>query len=281
MLNRWRSVKYRLARWVCHAAGRAAARLLPLQLVHAPVGRPAVLLLGICLGDERNTLEHLVGRFGESQYCAVTQAWVVIGCTVPDVQRVDVSIHHQARRTPRMSLLNDMLARVTVDAYDYIVVCDDDVLLRAGFVDAFIGWQQYLDFSLAQPARTRNSYIDHPVVLRDPRLAARETNFVEIGPVVSVHRRAVPLILPFDASSPMGWGLDFVWPCLLHAHGLSLGIIDAAPVDHSLRRPGQTYAKAGALSDMALYLERHEHVAPADIGKIVTSYPLGMTRVKH
>ena len=92
-----------------------------------------------------------------------------------------------------------------------------------------------LRFAIAQPARTAGSGIDHPIVARHPGLVARQTWFVEQGPIVSFHRSVLDAVLPFDLRSPMGWGIEGTWSALVEQRGLQMGIIDAVSMDHSVR----------------------------------------------
>src|SRR5207248_3190265 len=99
---------------------------------------------------------------------------------------------------PRISQPPPNPARASV-----LVLVDDDLGLPRGFLDGLIGWQRALGWALAQPARTARSFVDHRIVQQQPGVAARRTRFVEIGPVVSIHRSAFELLLPFDLASPM------------------------------------------------------------------------------
>lgn len=157
-------------------------------------------------------------------------------------------------------MLNRLLAKEKLDDYEYLIVCDDDVVVRRGWLDFFLELQAKHDIALAQPARTGNSWVDHPITRQVPTSECRFTRFVEIGPVVSIHRSLFASLLPFDITSPMGWGLDFVWPVTVGELGLNMGIIDAAPVDHSLRRPRRGYAAETASEEMDLLLSGQPHL---------------------
>src|SRR5439155_1423176 len=144
--------------------------------------------------------------------------------------------------------------------YEYVLAIDDDVVLPDGFLDQFLAVQRQLGFALAQPARTGNSYIDHPIVEQQWGVLARRTLFVEIGPAVSFHRSCFDLVFPFDLTSPMGWGYENRWAYLLSQRGLTMGIIDALPVDHSLRKPVAHYDWSEADRQRSVYLKRHKHL---------------------
>jgi hypothetical protein len=87
----------------------------------------------------------------------------------------------------------------------------------------------------------------------------RQTRFVEIGPVFSVHRSAYAHVFPFDLTSPMGWGYENVWSWRLEAAGLRMGIVDAVPLDHSMRKPVANYSWDEADRQRTLLLESVPH----------------------
>ena len=137
-----------------------------------------------------------------------------------------------------------------------------------------IAMQRRLDFSIAQPARTSNSYIDHPIVEQQRGVVARRTQFVEIGPVVSFHRSVFPLVFPFDVTSPMGWGYENVWAERVTSRGLRMGIIDAAPVDHSLRPPLSNYRWSDADAGQTALFARHVHLSLDECMRVIEVFPL-------
>ena len=156
--------------------------------------------------------------------------------------------------TPKYSLLNRLLAEEDLSSYDFVVSTDDDIVLPEGFPDLFLGVQAGVGFDLAQPARTPNSYVDHPIVLQQRGVLARRTLFVEIGPLVSFGREIHDLVFPFDETNPMGWGFENVWAHQLRDRGLSQGIVDAVPIDHSIREPVANYEWSDANADRERYL---------------------------
>lgn len=75
--------------------------------------------------------------------------------------------------------------------------------------------------------------------------------------------------MPLDTSSPMGWGLDFVWPIDVIKQNLSMGIIDAVPIAHSLRPTAKSYSHSDAIREMDSYLENREHLKPEEAMKVL------------
>ena len=114
-------------------------------------------------------------------------------------------------------------------------------------------------FVLAQPARTSNSFIHHPIVEQQQGALARQNGFVENRPLFSVQRSVSSLVFPFDSSNPMGWGYECVWARDAASRGLKMGIIDGVPVDHSLRKPVAHYSWHDANRSRLAYLDRRSH----------------------
>lgn len=161
---------------------------------------------------------------------------------------------------PKFPAINRLIASADVDRFDYLIVSDDDIVVPPNLIDRLLYLMEAHDFALAQPARTPDSTFDHPITVQRAGVIARETTFVEIGPLVCIRRDLFPVLLPFDERSPMGWGYDLVWPRQLAALHKRMGIIDAVPVQHATRPQGVTYDKRAAATAMAYYLGLHDHL---------------------
>jgi len=173
---------------------------------------------------------------------------------------------------PKFILLNQLLSGEELENYDFIIFSDDDISLPEDFLQTYLDIVIKCDFAIAQPARTHNSYIDHPFVEQLDGLKARRTRFVEIGPVFSIRKDAFSLLLPFNEASSMGWGYDFVWPCLIEDRGLKMGIIDATPVEHTMRKPVQHYDYNNANEIMKDYLSKNRHLDKNEAFRILESF---------
>lgn len=239
---------------------RLAQPFQPIEGATMESRRLRVLAIGVYLSDSRNTAAMMARELGASSHFEVTQRWAAIGRCSGDRVLASHTSEVSAAKVPRGIMLNRLLAKEKVDDYEYLIVCDDDVVVRRGWLDFFLELQAKHDIALAQPARTGNSWVDHPITRQVPASECRFTRFVEIGPVVSIHRSLFASLLPFDITSPMGWGLDFIWPVTVGELGLNMGIIDAAPVDHSLRRPRRGYAAETASEEMDLLLSGQPHL---------------------
>jgi len=141
---------------------------------------------------------------------------------------------------------------------DWLLLVDDDVVLPAGFLDAFLLAAEHFGLRLAQPAHAFASHAAWPVTRRRPGVIARRTRFVEIGPVTAIHRDAFALLLPLPELE-MGWGLDAHWSAAAAAAGLPLGVVDATPIRH-LRPVAAAYPRAAAVAEAERFLSGRPYV---------------------
>ena len=251
--------------------------LPPFQSKHlyaADAPRLRVLVIGVYLADRKNTAASIARECSNSLHFEVTQHWAAIGKISADPYLASITSEHTDERVPRSIMLNRLLAHEALDTFEYIIACDDDVVIRRGFIDLYLGLQTAHKLSLAQPARTKNSWIDHLITQRVDGVECRYTRFVEIGPVFSIHRRLFKYLLPLDVTSAMGWGLDFVWPTIVEAQGLHMGIIDAAPVDHSMRQPKTGYVSKDALAAMEYLWSIKPHLTVDEAQVTLNTVPL-------
>ncbi len=228
-----------------------------------------VLVVGIYLADRANRVAHLVRRFGESNRLSVTQRWAGLQGESEDPQVKAVTLFASEELIPKFTLLNRLLRPEDLTEFDLVLVSDDDVSLPEGFLETYVAAQIRYGFALAQPARAWHSFYDHRFTLRKPWLRARQTHFVEIGPIFSLTRAAFPVLLPFDSASPMGFGFDFVWPQRIQQAGLTMGIIDAVSVDHSFRPQGSSYSQTKNITAMREYLAANPHFTAAQAKQTV------------
>jgi GT2 family glycosyltransferase len=205
-----------------------------------------VLSVGVYLVGKPNHADHIVDELETCTQYEVAQRWVALGGYPTSASLRRVTQRAITGSAPKITLLNELLSREVLSEYEFVILFDDDVRLPPQFLDGFLRLQTQLGFCLAQPARTSNSYIDHSIVRQQAGVLARETRFVEVGPVVSVHRSAFGFLFPLDHTSPMGWGLENVWAYEVSRRGLKMGIIDGYAVDHSLRATAEYYNRSAA-----------------------------------
>lgn len=153
----------------------------------------------------------------------------------------------------RLSNLNILLAAHDLLDFDWVIVTDDDVEVPSNFIDNFIFLMNYFDFFIGQPAHKMVSHASYFVNRRHWGAIARQTGYVEVGPLVALRRETFPALLPFPEIG-MGWGLDVHWSYLAKKNNWRLGVIDALPIRH-LNPVGSSYDSMQARLEAAEFLE--------------------------
>src|SRR5262249_47317205 len=132
-----------------------------------PSPRPfRTLVVGVYLADRLTNVDDIVASF-ESDHHEVVQRWACLNAEPPTERVAAVTAERVQGRASKYQLLNRLLAGADLNDFDYVVVSDDDVVLARGFLDAYLPIQASLSLAIAQPARTRNSYIDHQIVAQE------------------------------------------------------------------------------------------------------------------
>jgi hypothetical protein len=147
-------------------------------------GGPAkarVLVIGVYLADKPNNRRQITLELSSSTHYEVTQRWMALGRqpSTPSLCKITAESFPQLR--PKVPLLNRLLSREDLSAFEFVMLIDDDISLPPQFVDRYLSIQTRSDFCLAQPARTSTSIIEHAVVEQRPGCLGRQTLFVESG----------------------------------------------------------------------------------------------------
>jgi hypothetical protein len=242
---------------------RFTARRLSRQHAPRPDPRPwpwRILALGVYLIDQPNTVEHISQQLRADDHIELDLRWIALGSSNSKDLHPETVIQIKEKR-PKFDILNEIMACLSLDYYDYIMTIDDDVTLPIGFCSSVISISERHCFDLFQPARTYTSTRDHLLTLQRPWLEARRTLFVEIGPVFCFRGDFATNLVPFDGLSPMGYGYEFVWAERAQREGWRLGIIDATPMDHSMRPQASQYDNREAMQAGRALLEARPHLS--------------------
>jgi hypothetical protein len=159
--------------------------------------------------------------------------------------------------------LNSLLERTPASGFDWLLIVDDDVTLPRGFLDVFLFLAERFELRLAQPAHRARSHAAWPITRRHPGCLLRETAYVEIGPLVALHSATFEALLPFPPLKA-GWGLDAHWAALAQQHGWRLGIIDATPIRHGIRRIAASYDREEAIAEGRRFLAARPYLNAAE-----------------
>jgi len=159
--------------------------------------------------------------------------------------------------------LNTLLDRAPAQGHDWLLLVDDDVALPRGFLDVFLFLIERFGLRLAQPAHRARSHAAWPLTRRQLGSLVRQTAYVEIGPLVALNAATFDELLPFPPLRA-GWGLDAHWAALAREHDWPLGIVDATPIRHGIRRIAASYDRDEAIAEGRRFLSGRPYLNAAD-----------------
>ena len=179
--------------------------------------------------------------------------------------RCEVEVHSRPPGAlAKFDNLNALLDGLEPRTFDWVLLLDDDVVLPRGFLGGLLFVAERFGLALAAPAHRRRSHAAWPLTRRRWACVARETAFVEIGPVTALRRDAVAELLPFPAGAGMGWGLDAHWAWLAREHGWRIGIVDLLAVAHLVAPAGAGYRRDAAIAQARSFLAEHPYLPVAE-----------------
>lgn len=150
--------------------------------------------------------------------------------------------------------INVAMASMPLDGFEWLIVVDDDISFREGFLDRFLFVAEAVRFRICQPAHLFYSYTSWQVTQRAWNGLAHATRFVECGPMTAFHHSVFADCLPFPETR-WAWGIDVLWSEIARRGGFEIGVIDATPIEH-LREVANSYGREDAISDASDLLER-------------------------
>ncbi|MGH2889210.1 MAG: hypothetical protein ACRDNJ_06260, partial [Solirubrobacteraceae bacterium] len=167
--------------------------------------------------------------------------------------------------------IDALLAEHPADGCDWLLVVDDDVALPRGFLDAFVFLAERFELRIAQPAHRARSHAAWRVTRRRPGTVVRQTAFVESGPLVGFHADTFRTLLPFPRLRA-GWGLDTHWSAVARDRGWPIGVLDAIPVRHGVRRIATAYDRGAAVEEAREFLAHRPYVTAAEAQRTLASH---------
>jgi len=223
---------------------RAAAHELPAR---------SVLVIGVDRGEPDSLMPAALRELGRSRHSLTT------------------AIQSGTADRGKFENLNALLAGRHAAAHDWLLVIDDDVRLPRHFLDGLLAAAEALDLALVQPAHRARSHAAWSVTRRQPGVIARETGFVEIGPVTALRRDTFSTFLPFPPLH-FGWGLDLHWAALAQRGPWKLGVVDAVAIAHRSRAIASTYGHGDAVAEAESFLRSRDYVPAVQANRTIATY---------
>lgn len=129
----------------------------------------------------------------------------------------------------RLELLNRAAASLHLPDDAWLILSDDDVVLRAGNLSDAVRLALLAGFDVTQPSHARGSPNSWAVNRHEPLMWARQTRFVETGPLLIFSPRARSACVPLKEELGMGWGSEAIWGTQMQ---LSTGVLDGVTMVH-------------------------------------------------
>jgi len=160
----------------------------------------------------------------------------------------------------RFSNFNKLYSIRPIMEGSWVVLVDDDVLFVKGNLNRTINVMERAELSLAQPSQSIIGWWTSLFNVGRPLVIARDTNFVEQGPLFIVDPSFAEVILPFSDESDMGWGIEAQWYRAKEGR-FRIGIIDDCRIVH--------WTKNATFYDVAPEMvNMHERVTKAGLDSI-------------
>lgn len=226
-------------------AGRARRRLLqglqvidPIRLTLPAVAPDARIALA-CVYRARNA-DVVRALLATLPPTATVRLWSLDGEVPADLAHVTKGQGPGLRFTLLNRLVADVPARARRDG---LILSDDDLRFLVGDVGGLVAAAQRASLDLYQPAHSALSYANWAFVRRRALTYARQTDFVEQGPIIGLSAQAQAALLPLPEDLGMAWGVEVRWWAAALRHGLRQGIVDAVAIQH-LAPTAQGYDRA-------------------------------------
>ena len=232
----------------------AIATLLPVRLRRAADRWPRrrVLALAVEREGQPNALAGALAELGRSRHEL-------------EVARTEVADRGKWQN------IDALLERHPATGHDWVLVLDDDIELPRGFLDAFVFLAERFELRIAQPAHRARSHAAWTVTRRRPASVARQTAFVESGPLVGFHRTTFGALMPFPPLRA-GWGIDANWSALARELGWDIGVLDAIAVRHGMRRIAAAYDRSAAVAEAREFLAGRPYVAAGEANRTLVTH---------
>ncbi len=257
-------------------AGRVADAALTLRQLAMGVGReidraagemPRRNILALGVYGEAEPIAAAVSRLRDTRH----DLRISLGALSAAGSGLEAITAATAMEGGKFANLNRLAESAGPLAADWILLIDDDVALPKKFLDRLVCVAEVLGLELAQPALSRASHGAWQVNRRRPAMAHR-TNFVEIGPIVLLSRRAWKALTPFPEAG-MGWGLCLHWAAVARREGWKVGVVDAVPIRNESRPPAAGYDRREAKRAAAELLASSEHISREEAELVLASHP--------
>lgn len=131
----------------------------------------------------------------------------------------------------RFSNLNKLYYSRPIHPGAWVVLSDDDAIFVKGTLCNTVKIMTGAGFSLAQPCHSILGWWTSLFNIGRPLLKARDTNYVEQGPVLIADSSFSKSMFPLPDDGDMGWGVEAEWYGM-KPHHFRFGVVDCCRIVH-------------------------------------------------
>jgi hypothetical protein len=186
-------------------------------------GAPPLLLLMVYREKNVQMVELLLRELGPD---ADVRLWA-LDQTAPELDHLTLGVGPGLRFVHLNSLYNAK----PVDKGAWVVLADDDFMFIKGGLIRTMEIMKRANFVLAQPGQSLLGWWSILFNVSRPLTTARDTNYVEQGPLVIADPTFASKIFPLPEENDMGWGIEAEWFRMKEGN-VRIGIVDACRVVH-------------------------------------------------
>ncbi|MCS7054252.1 MAG: hypothetical protein NZM09_11050 [Ignavibacterium sp.] len=118
------------------------------------------------------------------------------------------------------------------DDVDYLILIKDSIMFSENYLNIFIELIFKLNFDIALPARTTNSFISNPLLQKANGIIARKINFFSTNPFLVIRKKFFLDLLENDFNDILSYEEKFYFPEIFKNERPKIGIIDALPIHY-------------------------------------------------
>lgn len=120
-----------------------------------------------------------------------------------------------------------------LDRYEYIMLADDDLLMRAEDINEMFERSVQHKLVISQLSLSRDSWVTYPVLMQCPTFMMRFTNHIDCMAPCFESSYLRGTVLPLVEQYICGWGADHVWAMLMENPAYRCAVFDDIAMVHT------------------------------------------------
>src|SRR5277367_6788014 len=146
----------------------------------------------------------------------------------PSLTDAEHIVFETERKKRKCAIIKTIFEATDFWHYEAIMMADDDLIPVGCTIAEMFDLFATTGCRIGQPALTHDSFLAHPITIKNNAYIWRRTNFVEVMCPIMTNEAIREYIAIFDATS--GFGLDNCWSYHECRKGIGTAILDRTPM---------------------------------------------------